>query len=253
MAEQREIITTFSEMAPRYESLMNSELNRFWGVNYKEFVSTLLSGISANKDDRILDIATGTAYIPSFLLDNNSHLSGKNFFGLDLTFGMLTSGKERLIKKKYNPQPPLICASAHNMPFCSQTFDQAICCLATHHMDAATLLSNIYFSLKPNGILHIADAGGSSGWKNIFIKGFIKAAAFIYFFVTENISRALAESDAIGNIHTVKEWNELVTGHGFEVISLEKLKSKRFWAPDPLIIKAKKIKERVNDIDIRSY
>jgi hypothetical protein len=33
--EQDHIIETFTEMASRYESLMNSELNRFWGVSYQ--------------------------------------------------------------------------------------------------------------------------------------------------------------------------------------------------------------------------
>ena len=240
MAEQREIITTFSEMAPRYESLMNSELNRFWGVDYESFVKILLAGVSIDEDERILDIATGTAFIPSFLLDNNKHLTGKNIFGLDLTFGMLVHGKERLIERAYDPRPPLLCASAHAMPFVGQIFDQAICCLATHHMNADTLLANIYFSLKPEGVLHIADAGAASGWKNILIKGLIKAVAFIYFLATENYSRALAESAAIGNVHTIKEWTDLIQNHGFKDLSLEKLKSKRFWTPDPLIIKAKK-------------
>ena len=63
-------------------------------------------------------------------------------------------------------------------------------------------------------------------------------AAFLYFLFTENFSRALAESAAIGNIHTSKEWEEMIKSHGFVDISIEQLRSKHFWAPNPLFIKA---------------
>ena len=243
MTEQQEIITTFSEMAPRYESLMNNELNKFWGINYRDFVSCLLADITTCEDELLLDIATGTAFIPSFLLDRK--LKFRKIIGLDLTYGMLWNGKVRLAEKNYESQSPLVCASAHQMPFRQDSFDQAICCLATHHMNVAILLTNINLSLKSGGRLHVADAGGSSKWKNKTIRLFIKTAAFLYFLFAENYSRALAESAAIGNIHTAQEWEDLVKGYGFVDIKIHQLKSKRFWAPDPIIIKAiKKPKEK---------
>ena len=248
MAEQDEIITAFSEMAPRYESLMNSELNRFWGINYKDFVSRLLKDFSPHDDELILDIATGTAFIPSYLLGRK--VKFRRIIGLDITFGMLMNGKNRLAKSCNENQVPLVCASAHAMPFKHGIYDQAICCLATHHMDAAALLSNINRSLKAGGRLHIADAGGSSKWKNKNIRFFIKIAAFLYFLFSENYSRALAESAAIGNIHTSQEWEELIKNHEFVEINIEQLKSKRFWAPDPLFIKAIKTPKEKNDINI---
>ena len=115
MTEQQEIITTFSEMAPRYESLMNSELNRFWGIDYKAFVSHLLEDYSPQDDEMILDIATGTAFIPTFLLENKIKF-GK-VVGLDITYGMLMQGKDRLSKSDYDSLFRLICASALQMPF----------------------------------------------------------------------------------------------------------------------------------------
>lgn len=236
MTEQQEIITTFSDMAPRYEKLMNNELNKFWGINYRDFVSHLLTDISTCKDELIFDIATGTAFIPAYLLDRK--LKFRKIIGLDLTFRMLLNGKERLAQNKYENLAPLICASAHQLPFKQETFEQAICCLATHHMNVEILLTNIQFSLKAGGRLHIADAGCSSKWKNKTIRLIIKTAAFLYFLFAENYSRAMAESAAIGNIHTAQEWEELVKQHGFVDIKINQLKSKRFWAPDPIIIKA---------------
>ena len=180
MTEQREIITTFSEMAPRYESLMNNELNKFWGINYKDFVSRLLNDLSSQADDLILDIATGTAFIPSCFIERKMKF-GK-IVGLDITFGMLLNAKKRFAKSDHENQVLLVCASAHQMPFQQKTFDQAICCLATHHMNAELLLSNMNSSLKHGGKVHIADAGGSSRWKNKFIQVLIKIVAFSYFF-----------------------------------------------------------------------
>lgn len=225
-------------MAPRYESLMNSELNRFWGVDYKDFVRRLLEDYFPLNNDLILDIATGTAFIPSFLIENQ--VKFKKVVGLDITFGMLMNGKERLVKNSFDSKIDLVCASAHQMPFKLNTFDQAICCLATHHMDATELLTNISAALKAGGKLRIADAGASSKWKNLLIRTIIKIAAFLYFLFSENYSRAMAESAAIGNVHTSSEWEELIKSHGFVDITIEQLKSKHFWAPNPLFIKARK-------------
>jgi ubiquinone/menaquinone biosynthesis C-methylase UbiE len=236
LTEQQEIITTFSEMAPRYESLMNSELNRFWGIDYSNFVNRLLEDFSPKSQELILDIATGTSFIPSFLIDKKKVIS--KMIGLDITFGMLMEGKERLFKSGNNNMVPLVCASAHQMPFQHGTFDHAICCLATHHMDADELLTNIYLSLRAGGMLRIADAGASSKWKNKLIRSLIKIAAFLYFFISENFTRAMAESAAIGNVHTSREWEEKIKSHGFVGITIEQLKSKHFWAPNPLFIKA---------------
>ena len=198
-------------MAPRYESLMNSELNRFWGIDYKDFVCRLLEDFFPRNNELILDIATGTAFIPSFLIENKVKFN--KIVGLDITFGMLMNGKDRLVKNIFDCKVDLVCASAHQMPFKLNNFDQAICCLATHHMDATQLLTNINAALKAGGKLLIADAGASSKWKNLFIRNLIKIAAFLYFLFSENYSRALAESAAIGNVHTSSEWEELIKSH----------------------------------------
>jgi ubiquinone/menaquinone biosynthesis C-methylase UbiE len=155
-----------------------------------------------------------------------------------LTFEMLLNGKKRLVNSSYENQAALVCASAHQMPFMHGSFDQAVCCLATHHMNADDLLTNIHQILKPGGKLHIADAGGSSKWKIKSIRFLIKTAAFLFFLITENLSRALAESAAIGNIHTAHDWEELINIHGFVDIKINQMKSKRFWTPDPILINA---------------
>jgi ubiquinone/menaquinone biosynthesis C-methylase UbiE len=234
--EQREIIKTFSEMAPRYEKLMDSELNRFWGINYHDFVSGLLDDIELLADETILDIATGTGYIPSYI--DKNHNAYDRIFGLDITFDMLLNSGRNLDSKDMSKNIDFVCASAHAMPFQSKKMDHIICCLATHHMDIDLLLKNIQHCLKKGGTLHIADAGGSSKWKNRIIKTIIKILAFVYFFFIENLSRARAESAAVANIHTADEWKKLLEDNAFRKIEIIELKSRRFWAPNPLIMKA---------------
>ncbi len=226
-------------MASRYESLMNSELNRLWGVSYIDFVQELMNEINFGNHQSILDIATGTAFIPQYI--SAQKIPYRNVVGLDLTLEMLSNAKEQIGKNNnHRSTIQLVCASAHAMPLQKHIFDIAICCLATHHMNIDLLLKNVYSSLKPNGKFHIADVGGSKRWKIGIVRTFIKIIAFIYFLLVENLSRARAESGAIANMITINEWRELIADHGFISIKARELKSKRFWAPNPVIIEAKK-------------
>ena len=228
-------------MAPHYKDLMNSELNRFWGFTYEGFVSEFLEGMQTFKDDKILDIATGTAFIPSYLSRKKKPF--KKVIGLDITFDMLKNASSNVNLGESDGRVSLICGSAHEMPIMPASMNRAICCLATHHMDGELLLSNIYRTLKPGGYAHIADAGGSSKWKNGMIRFFIKLMAFVYFLFTENYSRAVAESSAIANIHTAQEWKNLFKRNGFVSIDIRELRSKKFWAPNPLVMRIQKPEE----------
>ena len=216
---------------------MYNELNRFWGFDYDEFVSWLIDEIEIQPDETILDIATGTGFIPAYIQKNEK--TYKEIIGLDITFEMLMNSERDLGSSEAFKDVNLVCASAHAIPFKKREMDHVICCLATHHMDVDLLLKNIKHCLTEDGIVHLADAGGSSKWKSIIIKTIIKTLAFIYFFIFENLSRARAESSAIANIHTADEWRQLLTENDYTGIKIVELKSRRFWAPNPLIITAK--------------
>lgn len=238
MDGQRDIITAFSKMAPRYEQLMDHELNRFWGFDYAAFLDEALCDFYPQRGDLILDIATGTGFIPGYLIKYKRPF--RKVIGLDITFDMLVHARQRAREMGAQDRVLLVCASAHAMPFRIGSFDRAICCLATHHMDVHALLKNIHQTLKSGGMVTVAEAGGSSRWKNLIIKSVIKAGAFLYFFFAQNPSRAAAESSAIANIHTSEEWRGLFNECQFSHVRLRQLKSRRFYAPDPLIIEARK-------------
>ncbi|MEJ2513096.1 MAG: hypothetical protein P8Y72_16045 [Anaerolineales bacterium] len=75
MNEKKLIIDTFEELSPRYEEVVDAELNLFWGFRYNEFVDTLLKMTTIREQDRVLDIATGTGVIPTKISTEKSRFS----------------------------------------------------------------------------------------------------------------------------------------------------------------------------------
>ncbi len=238
MAEKAHIVEAFSELAPRYEQVVDSELNRFWGWSYKAFVTRLLASTAVHPQDIILDVATGTGVIPS-LLEKDGHPRSQ-IHGLDITMSMLMHAKRRPGFQDIESNQNLVCASAMEMPYSNSGFSQVICGLASHHMDVKKLISESYRILKNGGKLTIADVGGSNIMKIPGIKFLVRIIAFIYFILFENITRAWAESSAVSNVLSTDDWSLALIKCGFRNIVIQKLSSRYFWVPAPLLIKAEK-------------
>jgi ubiquinone/menaquinone biosynthesis C-methylase UbiE len=151
---------------------------------------------------------------------------------------MLARAKKKLNQDHVHSQVDLVCASAMDSPYAGSSFDLVTCALATHHMDVKLLVSEASRILRRGGLLSMADVGGSSLWKLPLIKFFLQLAAFVYFLLQENSSRAWAEAKAISNVRSKEEWFELLVEGGFQEIRITKLKSKHRWIPEPLVIQA---------------
>ena len=241
MGDKTNILDAFSEMAPRYEQVVDSELNRFWGWSYTGFINVLITSTPVKPQDIILDVATGTGVIPA-LLEKGGH-PRKQIHGLDITLPMLTRARHRLMGSGDTVEENLACASAMDMPYANSSFSQVLCGLATHHMDVKKLIQESYRVLQSGGKLTIGDVGGSSLWKLPGVKFLVRMVAFIYFFLAENKARAWAETSAVSNILSKDDWNLVLINCGFRNIRIQKLKSRYFWVPAPLLIKAEKIAE----------
>jgi ubiquinone/menaquinone biosynthesis C-methylase UbiE len=107
-------------------------------------------------------------------------------------------------------------------------------------MDVKKLLFECKRVLRSGGKLTIADVGGSSLMKVPVINFLFRLVVFSYFFLYENKSRAWAESRAVSNVLSKDDWNLLLENAGFRDILIRELKSKYFWIPAPLLIKAEK-------------
>ncbi len=236
MSEKNKIIQAFTNMASRYEEVVDSELHNFWGWSYKGVVDVLFKDLPVNNNDKILDIATGTGVIPDRLMKDG--VLSDHIHGLDITMAMLEQAQRRFIGAIKQGQINLVCATAMKMPYANESFTLAICGLATHHMSVEKLLQEIHRILQKGGRLTIADAGGMLYWKIPGVKFLLKLAAFIYFSITDDRSRAWSEADAVSNVRSREEWFSLLLQNGFEDISIVKLKSKFSWISAPLIIKA---------------
>ena len=238
MKDPNVVIEAFTELAPRYEQVVDNELNRFWGWSYVEFVDRLIELTPISDGDIILDLATGTSVIPRRLVERIK--KEYRVVGLDITPRMLRRGKEKIDQDKAYINIHLTCGDAMVMPFSKESFNVVMCGLATHHMNVPRMLSDIKRVLKNGGRISLADAGGSPLWRFFVIKLVIRIAAFLYFLVVENNSRAWAEAAAVSNIRTAEDWNAILSQVGFVDIQITRLHSKRFWMPDPLVLEATK-------------
>ena len=237
MEEQDVVIEAFTELAPRYEKVVDNELNRFWGWSYAEFVDRLIDSTSITDGDFILDLATGTSVIPRRLVERVK--KEYQVIGLDITARMLKRGKEIIDQDKANINIHLTCGDAMVMPFSNESFNVVICGLATHHMNVPRMLSEMRRVLKPGGALTISDVGGSLRWQLPGVRTLIKIATFFYFLVTENIYRAWTETSALPNVYTAEEWQLLLRESGFTSIQVTELPKSHTWIPSPLLITAK--------------
>ena len=238
------IIQTFTEMAPNYEEIVNSELTRFWGVSYHGFINMLIQLTPIQKGAKILDIATGTGVIPVKLRNTNG--SDIEIHGLDITHSMLTNAKRNLDTDSHQNFIDFTCASAMEMPYIQKSFDLIFCGLATHHMNVDTLLKEVYRILRFGGQLSFADVGSSKLWQIPGVKWLIGFLAYFYYVIKEGSNRAWAEASAVSNVRTAEEWHYLLKKYNFSNISITQLKSKYFWIPSPLIILAEKLEEENN-------
>jgi len=238
MNDKNNIIETFTELAPRYEEVVNAELGRFWGWSYTGFVNQLIQATPIPDSGKMLDLATGTGVIPIKVTTEGSNK--RRVHGLDITMSMLARAKQKIVSGNVQNQIDLICASAMDIPYASESFDLVTCALATHHMDIRLLLSESWRILANCGNLSIADVGGSNLWKSPIVKAILRIAAFVYFLFQENIHRAWAEAEAVSNVRSKEEWFDLLVETGFRNIKITKLKSKYRWVPEPLVIQATK-------------
>jgi ubiquinone/menaquinone biosynthesis C-methylase UbiE len=245
MKKNRVVKEAFGELAPRYESVLDGELKTFWGLSYDDYANHLIQLTEIHNNQRVLDIATGTALIPRKIAQKQ--IPGIQITGLDLTEEMLRQGNDIISNKREFSAINLTCADATVLPFSDDTFDIVITGLASHHMNISRFLSEIQRTIKTNGLLAMIDVGNKPSWKNPIIKILSRTIAFIYFLIFENISRAKAEFASITNLRTPDEWYNLLLALGFSDIQIEQLPSIKQWLPHPYSIRAIYSSRRTDD------
>lgn len=239
--ERSTLIRAFSEMAPRYEQIVDSELRLFWGWRYDDFVSRLVQRTPVPAGGLVLDVATGTGMIPLRLVSQDG--SSAKVHGLDITYAMLHEAGKRFQRAAISPVPGWICASAMDMPIRGAVYDVVLCGLAIHHLDLDGFLAECYRVLKPGGVLSIADVGGSPIWSLPPVAWSLRIVAFFFFLFKEDLQRARAEATAVPHILTAEKWQSALHKRGFTQIYIEKIPARYKWIPEPLAVQAIKPQE----------
>jgi ubiquinone/menaquinone biosynthesis C-methylase UbiE len=229
------VIEAFTELAPRYQETMDRELRQFWGLSYEKLVDWLTEVATINEGDVVLDVATGTGFIPLKLVDKIG--ARGRVVGLDITPAMLQHGRKNIEASGSSSRINLVCASAMAVPFVEGVFDAAICALGTHHMDVPQLLSETSRVLKTGGHLIMADVGASPFWRSFWGTALLKILLLRYG-LTRRSARAQAEVEAFPNVRTADEWHTILSDFGFEKIEITESPARHRWYPCALIMRA---------------
>lgn len=236
MKEKQAIQEAFTEMAAHYEEVVDGELNLFWGWSYDKFITELVKHTLIKENQKILDIATGTAVIPRKLMEKK--IPGVEITGLDITESMLHKAQHKVAASGYQSDIRLILGDAMALPYADKSFDVVVSGLASHHMDIPLMLSEMKRVLKPGGLLSFIDVGTSPIWESKIFQHFARVIAFLFFLIRENTTRAWAEAAAVDNLRTPEGWQIELSRAGFKDVKVIKLKSKFRWTPEPLSIQA---------------
>ena len=236
MKKKQLVHKAFTELAPRYESVIDSELKTFWGWSYQDFANQLVDRTEILENQRILDIATGTSVIPRKII--NQKIPGIQITGLDINESMLRQGKKKMSAAGINTTISLTCADAMKLPFSDDSYDLVVSGLASHHMDIPLMLSEMKRVLKPGGLLSVIDAGTSPFWELSIMRGLMRVMAFVYFILKENPTRAWAEAADITNLRTPEGWQAELETAGFRSVEIIILSSKYPWLPKPVAIQS---------------
>lgn len=235
MARHDVVHQAFTELAPRYEEAMDRELNGFLGQGYAEFIDALLEASAVGESGSILDIATGTAFIPRRLAERVQ--SPARIIGLDITPAMLEEGQARLQSGGFPAVISLVCASGMQIPFPQGMFDLVVCGFGTHHMELPRLLSEIRRVMKVGGNLVLADVGLPAWWRAFWAGALLEGLLFVYRLVYRN-ARAQAETAALANVRTAEEWHALLLDSGFIKVDIAESRTRRRWYPRALTMRA---------------
>jgi ubiquinone/menaquinone biosynthesis C-methylase UbiE len=229
------VVEAFTELAPVYEPTVDRELRMFWGISYPDFLARFLTIAAIGENQAVLDVATGTAYLPA---QAAHRLNGRgHILGLDITPAMLVHGSARLSHNGYYARTRLVCGSALEMPLAAASFDTALCALGMHHMDAPVLVSEMQRVLRRGGTLVMADVCANEFWRSAAGAILIRTLALGYGLALRSV-RTRAEVEAFHNVRTASEWSGLLAAYGFTDIALEVIRPRFPWFPGGFIVRA---------------
>jgi ubiquinone/menaquinone biosynthesis C-methylase UbiE len=225
----------FGELAPNYLDTMERELQATFGFGVQALASRLIQMIPIRGGETVLDIATGSAFIP---LKLTQVLGPKGrIIGLDITPDMLKHGNDALALTEASQRIRLVCASGTAMPFGRGVFDAVLCGFGSHHMPLSQLLTEIHRVLREGGVLALMEAGAPAYWRSWGARTVLEVALRVYGTAGKH-ARAQVEAAAVAKIQTAGEWRAKLLRAGFVQIEILECRGRHPWHPHALTIRA---------------
>lgn len=150
--KKSQVSKMFNYIAPYYD-LLNRTLSLGIDVSWRK---KLITTISSNQPEKLLDIATGTADVAIMMAERIP--SAKEIIGSDISVEMLNIGKKKVDKKKLSTKIRLEEGDSENLPYKDNTFDAVTVAFGVRNFATPLKgLKEINRVLKPGGILSVLE------------------------------------------------------------------------------------------------
>jgi ubiquinone/menaquinone biosynthesis C-methylase UbiE len=212
-----------------------------------QFINDSIESISKKKKRgkiKILDLGTGTGYVPEILCKINQ--AEFEITGIDLSEQMIRNAKNKINDKRMN----FIIGDNNHLPFKSESFD-----IVTNKLSTQFSVKELFRVLKKDGYFVFKEYGQNKGFKEIreiFIRRFAKINKTPFDIYNElyklKFSEILFKSYFLKRVYKIEEINKIFGMAGlinnFSKKDLFKIKDKLGSnlkiTSDPFIIYAKK-------------
>lgn len=136
----------FDRIAPRYDFL-NRFLSFGLDVGWRKDLAKFLP---QRQNLEILDLATGTADVPLYLLQRTKNI--RQIYGIDMSRSMLKIGEKKIARADFSDRILLREGDINQIPFAQNRFDAVTIAFGIRNVeDPAHVLREIHRVLKPKG------------------------------------------------------------------------------------------------------
>jgi demethylmenaquinone methyltransferase/2-methoxy-6-polyprenyl-1,4-benzoquinol methylase len=165
LTKKEEVALMFDTISGRYDFM-----NRFLSLGIdKLWRRRLIKKLRAQKPERVLDIATGTA---DLAIMASKH--AKQVIGADISEGMMAMGREKIAKKGIT-NITLQYGDSENLPFADNTFDAITVAFGVRNYENLEKgLADMLRVLKPGGMVYVLEFSRPRKFP-------VKQAYFFYF------------------------------------------------------------------------
>jgi ubiquinone/menaquinone biosynthesis C-methylase UbiE len=187
------------------------------GIDYQEFMDSLIEVCGLKPGMNILDVGAGTGLtsiaIAKALVGNCKILA------IEPVDEMIEKARVNIQKEGFNKIINVEKATAENIPCGNETYDLIICTFAIRHMDIEKALKEFARVLKPNGKIVIADIAAPEKWRSLLGKIIMPIMQLM-------ISRKY-KGEIKSKVLTTNEWKNLIEKLNLKIVQIVEFPGKR--------------------------